>query len=120
VGSRYIELHGGVIVEVGSPGEGRQEMHNATLERVESSLEIVGGLIEKIVTPIRKAFIDLKQAADVPIEVASAEVQLGLSFSAEGNVFVTKAKAEGSLNLKIIFQTVKPMSLAPVKVGNAP
>ena len=106
--SHYLELGDGIIVEVGSPGEKREEMHNAALERVDSTFEMVGSFIEKMVRPIGQSFVDLKTALDVPIEVKEAEIEIGLSFSAEGNIFVTKAAAEGSLSIRITFAALKP------------
>lgn len=106
--SRYIELQDRIIVEVGSPGDERVEMHSSTLDRVNSSLDQVGDILEKLVRPISESFRDMNKALDVPIEVEKAEVEIGLSFSAEGSIFVTKAKAEGSLSVKIIFKAVKP------------
>jgi hypothetical protein len=106
--SRYIELKDRVIVEVGSPGEERVEMHSATLERVDSSMKVIGDVVDRIVRPIGDSFRDMQKALNVPIEVEKAEVEIGLSFSAEGNIFITKAKAEGSLSVKIVFTPLKP------------
>jgi hypothetical protein len=105
--SSYLELRDGVIVEVGSPGLERQEMHNAALERVDSTLDTLGDVIERLVKPVAQSFADMKQALDVPIEVKEAQLEVGLSFSAEGNIFITKATAEGSLKVKITFSAIK-------------
>lgn len=115
--SRYIELRDKIIVEVGSPGEKRQEMHGADLERVDATMELVGDLIEKIARPIGQSFRDMRTALDVPIEVGSAELEIGVSFSAEGNLFVAKATTEGSLKLTIVFRPVKDSEVpgAPTK-----
>jgi len=107
--SSYLELSDGVIVEVGSPGAQREEMHSALLERVDSTLESVGDVIERLVKPVAQSFAEMKQALDVPIEVKEAELEIGLSFSAEGNIFITKATAEGSLKVKIKFSASKPL-----------
>jgi hypothetical protein len=108
VKNTYLELREGVIVEVGSPGAQREEMHSAALERVDATLETVGDVMERLVKPLIKSFADMKQALDVPIEVKEAELEVGLSFSAEGNIFITKATAEGSLKIKVTFSAVKP------------
>jgi Trypsin-co-occurring domain 1 len=106
--SRYIELKDRIIVEVGSPGEGRVEMNSAILDQVDFSMKQVGDIVDRIVRPIGESFRDMQKAVDVPIEVEKAEVEIGLSFSAEGNIFITKAKTEGSLSVKIVFVPVKP------------
>jgi hypothetical protein len=83
-------------------------MHSSTLDRVNSSMEQIGDILDRIVRPISESFRDMQKALDVPIEVEKAEVEIGLGFSAEGSMFVTKAKAEGSLSVKIVFKAVKP------------
>jgi hypothetical protein len=47
-------------------------------------------------------------ALNVPIAVETAEVELGLSFSAEGQIFIAKSKAEGTLKIKVVFKTMPP------------
>jgi Trypsin-co-occurring domain 1 len=105
--SHYLQMDDGIIVEVGSPGDRRQEMHESALEQVDAKIESAGNLIEKVVRKIGASFIHMHEALDVPIEVESAEVEMGLSFSAEGWIFITKAKAEGSLSIKIVFTPFK-------------
>jgi Trypsin-co-occurring domain 1 len=105
--SRYIELGDGIIVEVGSPGGAREEMHSASMDRVDSTMEMVGNITEKIVRTIGESFQNMNSALDVPIEVQKAELAIGLSFSAEGSIFVAKTKAEGSIDVKIVFTTIK-------------
>lgn len=107
MGTSYLELADGIIVEIGSPGEKRKEMHSGDLERVDSTFEMVGNIVEKIARPIGESFRNMQTALAIPIEVEKAEIELGISFAAEGTIFVAKSKAEGSLNIKIIFRPVK-------------
>lgn len=101
--SRYIELKDNIIVEVGSPGEPRTEMSGGVLDRVDTTVDQIGQIVERIVRPIGETLSGLYDTLNVPIKVDKAEVELGLSFSAEGNIFVAKAKTEGSLSVKISF-----------------
>lgn len=105
--SRYIEMRERVIIEVGSPGEGRDEMSGGVLSRLSTSITEIEEVIDKVVRPIGRAFADLHKTLDVPIEVEKAEVKLGLSFSGEGNIFVTKVSAEGTLEINVTFAVVK-------------
>ena len=104
--SRYIELKDNIVVEIGSPGEPRTEMSGSPLDRVDTKIEEVGKIIEKVARTIGDSFEGLHDALDIPIAVEKAEVEIGLSFSAEGTVFITKAKTEGSLSIKISFKPV--------------
>jgi hypothetical protein len=105
--SRYIELRDNIIVEVGSPGETRQEMSGSNIERVDASIETLGDILSRITRPIRASFADMGTALDVPIEVESAEVEVGLSLSAEGGWFVAKVTAEASIGVKVVFVRTK-------------
>jgi Trypsin-co-occurring domain 1 len=108
--TRFLELKDGVIVEIGSPGEAREEMHTSSAERVDTTMEMVATMLDRILRPIGDAFAGLHEALDVPVAVDAAEVKLGLSFSAEGNLFVAKSKAEGTLSVRVTFKPVKPGS----------
>ena len=105
--SRYIELKDGITVEIGGPRERREEMSSAKLERVESTIDMLANVVEKIFRPIGDSLANMRKGLDTPIEIEKAEVEVGLSFSAEGGVFITKVSAEGSLTVKIIFAAVK-------------
>lgn len=83
-------------------------MHTSNAEQVDTTMEMVGSMLTKILRPIGDAFKGLQEALDSPVLVDGAEVTLGLSFSAEGNLFVAKSKAEGTLNVKVTF---KPSSV---------
>jgi hypothetical protein len=114
--NKFLELGDGVIVEIGAPSEQREEMHTASAERVDTTMEMVGNMLGKIVRPIGESFAHLHQALQVPIEVSGAEVEMGLSFSAEGNLFVAKSKAEGNLKVKITF---KPLGAAKTSASRS-
>jgi hypothetical protein len=108
--TRFLELKDGVIIEIDGPEGVRQEMHTSTAERVDTTMEMVGTMLSRILSPIGEAFKGLHEALDVPIAVDTAEVELGVSFSAEGNLFVTKSKGEGTLKVKVAFKPVKESS----------
>src|SRR6476660_9163499 len=78
--TRFLELKDGVIVEIGSPGEAREEMHTSSAERVDTTMEMVATMLDRILRPIGDAFAGLHEALDVPVAVDAAEVKLGLSF----------------------------------------
>jgi hypothetical protein len=112
VGTKFLALQGGVIVEIDDPDSDRVEMHAATAEQVDTTVEMVGSMLGRILQPIGDAFADLSQALNVPVAVSSAEVELGVSFSAEGNLFIAKSKGEATLKVKVSFR--------PLQVGSVP
>jgi hypothetical protein len=118
--TRFLELKDGVIIEIGGPHDARAEMHTATAERVDTTMEMVATMVGRILRPIGDAFSGLQRTLDVPIAVDSAEVELGLSFSAEGSVFVAKSKAEGTLKVKVTFKPTKEPAATPGSKGGTP
>ena len=68
------------------------------IEKVDSSMESVKTLLLKSVKPISEAYAVLNQ--DVVLE--KAEIEIGIGFSAEGNIFIAKGKASTNLKIKLI------------------
>ena len=97
---KLIELNNGLLVEVEmSQGEiesisGGSDM----VEKIDKSMESVKEMLVKSVEPIVQAYEALNQ--DVVLE--KAEVEIGIGFSAEGNIFVAKGKANANLKVKLI------------------
>ncbi len=94
---KLIELDNGLMMEVDIP---QQEIEmisggNDIVEKVEQSMSAVEKVLIQSVTPITQAYKALNQ--EVTLE--KAEVEIGIGFSAEGNIFV--AKGSGSANLKV-------------------
>jgi hypothetical protein len=106
--TKFLELKDGIIVEIGAPNEVREEMHTSTAERVDTTMRMVASMVGEIVRPLGDAFSHLYDALDVAMSVETAEVEMGLSFSAEGQIFIAKSKAEGTLKIKVIFKTTSP------------
>jgi len=109
--TKFLELKDGVIVEIGAPTALREEMHTSTAEQVNTTMRMVASMVGDIVRPLGDAFSHLYDALDVPIAVETAEVELGLSFSAEGQIFIAKSKAEGTLKIKVVFKTTQVKTL---------
>jgi hypothetical protein len=55
-------------------------------------------VLMKVCRPIVSAWTELNK--DLCVE--KAEIELGLSFEGEGNLFITKAKTQANLSIKLI------------------
>jgi hypothetical protein len=109
-----IQLNDGILVEIRESGSGRQE--TAGRDFVDTTIEnAVERVLPKLVGSIGKALKGLRETLDVPIKVSEAEVEFGLSFSMEGNLYVAKAKTEGTLAVRIKFD---PIGLPPARQPN--
>jgi Trypsin-co-occurring domain 1 len=101
--SKLIELSDGVMVEAEvSPDEATQIAGGAA-SRVEASLDRIEPVLLSVCRPITSVW-----SAITDLQVDHIEVEIGLSFEGEGNVFLTKAKA--GANLTVTLSLSRPAS----------
>lgn len=87
-----------ILVEVTSGDEGRavpMGVADPTAKRVEEALENSLTMIERL----GRAF----GASLAKTTAKSAEMSLGLKFTAKGNLFLVESSGEATLNLKLVF-----------------
>ena len=71
---------------------------NDMVDKVQSSMGTVEKILLQSVQPIVNAYNALNQ--EVVLE--KAEVEIGIGFSAEGNIFVAKGNANANLKVKLV------------------
>jgi len=99
---KLIELENGLMMEVEVPQNEIEMISGGSdmVEKVEQSMGTVEKMLLQSVKPIVNAYTLLNE--DVLLE--SAEVKVGIGFSAEGNVFVAKGSANANLNVKLVLK----------------
>lgn len=85
--SKLIKLDDGTLVEVEVAGDEVQQISGGLAEKVEASMNKIKPVLLKTCQPIVAAVKDLRE--DVDLE--QVEVEVGLSFDMEGNIYITKA-----------------------------
>lgn len=94
-----------VLVEVTRNIDPARQISGGELAKpVQRGLEQIEPMIKALTQPLVNSWRALNQ--DMLVE--SAELEVGLSFEAEGNLYVTKAKAEANLTLKLILKPKVP------------
>lgn len=93
-----IELDDGSLVEVQMPEYKAGEVAAGVAQRTSSNFSRVEGLLCTAAEPIAKAAKRISNSENVAI---TAEVEVGLTFEAEGNVYVTKDKSDANLVVKL-------------------
>lgn len=88
-----VTLKDGVMVEVEEP-----ENHQVGTSKLESTFEKVRPLLLNTCQPIVSVWHELNKE----VKIKQAEIELGLSFEAEGNLYITKSKANANLTIKFI------------------
>jgi len=103
--TKLIELQDGFLVEVETQeGEVEQIAGGNGVNQVQGTIDKIKPLLLKVCKPICAVWEEL----DTDMYIEQAEVEIGLGFEAEGNIFVTKAKTTANLTVKL---TIKPKIL---------
>jgi hypothetical protein len=99
---KLIELDNGLLMEVDIP-QSEIEMISGggdVVAKVESSMGTIEQMLLQSVQPVINAYNVLNQ--DIVLE--KAEVEVGIGFSAEGNIFVAKGSANANLKVKLVLK----------------
>lgn len=101
--SKLIRLDDETLIEVEVepvPGQVQQISGGSTAARVESSLRDIAPVLRKVCCSVLDVWEEHNQAT----HLEQIEVEVGLSFEGEGNIYVTKAKAGATLKVKMILR----------------
>jgi hypothetical protein len=94
--SAIIVLKDGTRVEVDAEDKLAHEYASGILKKVDSRLDDVRPLLQSICESINGAFDEIRKS----INIQTVDIELGLSFEGEGNIYITKAKAGANLAIK--------------------
>jgi len=99
---KLIELENGLMMEVEVP-ESEIEMISGgddMIEKVKSSM----GTVEKMLIQSVQPVINTYNALNQEVTLERAEVEIGIGFSAEGNIFIAKGSANANLKVKLVLK----------------
>ena len=85
--TKLIKLKDDSLVEVEVPGDEVQQIAGSLADKVDATISKIKPMLIKTCQPIASAVKDLRE--DVDLE--QVEVEVGFSFDAEGNIYITKA-----------------------------
>ena len=97
---KLIELQDGTLVEIDVSDEEAEQISGGIVEKVDSTLDKIKPILINTCRPVFDAWQELNR--DMSIE--QAEIEIGLSFEGEGNIYVTKTKAGANLVIKLILK----------------
>lgn len=95
--TKLIRLKEGILVEVEVPEEEATKISNRLADRVDSTVNAIKPVLIKLCVPIAEAWKEINQE----MQIERAEIEIGFGFEAEGNIYVTKAKADTNFQLKL-------------------
>lgn len=99
--AKLIELEDGTLVEVEVSEDQAQQISGGFADKVSSSFEKIKPILLNTCKPVTEVWKELNK----DMEIDQAQIQLGLSFEGEGNLFVTKSKAGANISVTL---TLKP------------
>jgi hypothetical protein len=97
---KLIELGDGTLVEVEVTADQARQISGGFADKVGATLDKIKPILVKICVPINAAWQEINQQ----MNIEHAEIELGLSFEGEGNLFVTKSKAGANLTVKLVLK----------------
>ncbi|MBE7383827.1 MAG: hypothetical protein F6J95_020730 [Leptolyngbya sp. SIO1E4] len=101
--TRLIQLEDDVLIEAEVPDEQVEQISSGLVKRVDSTFATIKPLLLKTCKPIAASWKELNQE----VYIEQAEVELGLGFEGEGNLYITKSTATANLTIKLV---LKPKS----------
>jgi len=97
---KLIELDDGTYIQVDAlPGE-PEEVAASLAERVSSSFEKLAPVLMGVCDP----FIDIWRELNAKVSMQQAELEIGLAFEGEGNLYITRTTASANVTVRLIFQ----------------
>ena len=94
-----IQLEDGTLVEISITEEG-QQISGGFAHKVRSGFSKIKPVLLNICKPISELWAEMDQQ----VMMEQAEVEIGLSFEGEGNLYVTKSKLGANLSVKLVFK----------------
>lgn len=96
-----IQLEDDITVEVNTPEA--EQVGGGFARKVESKLDVIRPVLLKVSEAVSNTWKEVGRSADVE----QAEIDFGLSFGAEGNIYVTKSTIGANLSVKLIIKPKK-------------
>lgn len=108
--TKLIGFEGGILIEAEVPENQAREISGNSVDMIQKSLDSIEPLLVKVCRPLCNVWAELNR----DMQVDQAEVELGLSFTGEGNLYITKATAGANLTVKLV---MKPLPAAEKPAG---
>ncbi len=97
--TKVVTLDDGTRVEI-EVSEDQAQQISGGLDGIKGTFDKVHPILVKTCRPIVNAWNELSRE----MTIEQAEVEIGLSFEGEGNLFVTKSKAGANLSIKLVLK----------------
>ncbi len=106
MGTKLIRLNDGTWVEATVSEDEARPVSGRFVDQVGAGWDRVSPILIQVANSVKSTWFELNKE----MVITEAEIELGLSFEGEGNIYITKFKANSNLNVKLI---LKPPSSVP-------
>jgi Trypsin-co-occurring domain 1 len=100
MGTKLIRLEDDTLIEVEVLSDQVQQISGGFADKVDATFDKIRPLLVKTCRPIAEAWKEINKE----MNIESAEIELGLSFEAEGNLYVTKSTAGANVTVKLVLK----------------
>lgn len=103
--TRLIELENGILVEAEVSEDEAEATATSTnlIKGVKSAFAKVKPILISISRPIAEAWQEINK----DMEIEQAEVEVGLNFEGQGNIYIAKGKGGTNLKVKLVLKPKK-------------
>ena len=101
--TRLIELENGILVEAEVSEDEAEATSTNSIKGVKSAFDQVKPILISISRPIAEAWQEINK----DMEIEQAEVEVGLNFEGQGNIYIAKGKAGTNLKVKLVLKPKK-------------
>ncbi len=98
--TKLIQLSDDTLVEVEVGEDQARPLAGGVAEKVSATFARIQPLLIRICRPITAAWKELNQE----MLIEQAEIELGLSFEGEGNLYVARSKTGANLKIKLVLK----------------
>ncbi len=98
--TKLIRLDDDILVEVEVPPDQAQPISGGIADRVAASLEKIRPVLRSITYSLAADWRELSEK----VRVDQAELEFGLSFEGEGNLYITKSKVAANLTVRMVLK----------------
>ena len=101
--TRLIELENGILVEAEFSEDQAEAISANSIKGVKSAFDQVKPILISISRPIAEAWQEINK----DMEIEQAEVEVGLNFEGQGNIYIAKGKGGTNLKVKLVLKPKK-------------
>ena len=101
--TRLIELENGIWVEAEVSEDEAEAISANSIKGVKSAFDQVKPILISISRPIAEAWQEINK----DMEIEQAEVEVGLNFEGQGNIYIAKGKGGTNLKVKLVLKPKK-------------